>query len=52
MLTRGELASLLGLTIETVSRQLTQLERDGMIRRNGPRGIELVDAARLGTEAS
>jgi CRP/FNR family transcriptional regulator len=52
MLTRGELASLLGLTIETVSRQLTQLERDGIIRRNGPRGIELVDAARLGTLAS
>ena len=47
MLTRGELASLLGLTIETVSRQLTSLERDGIIRRNGARGIELVDAARL-----
>jgi CRP/FNR family transcriptional regulator len=51
MLTRGELASLLGLTIETVSRQLTQLERDAIIRRNGLRGIELVDAARLGSLA-
>ena len=33
--TRGEMAALLGLTIETVSRQLTALERDGIIRRNG-----------------
>ena len=52
MLTRGELASVLGLTIETVSRQLTRLERDGVIRRNGARGIELVDAVRLGNLAS
>ena len=50
-LTRGDLASLLGLTIETVSRQLTQLEREGIIRRKGSRGIELVDAARLGNLA-
>lgn len=47
-LTRGELASLLGLTIETVSRQLTRLEREGVIRRKGSRGIELLDTARLG----
>ena len=46
-LTRGEMAGLLGLTIETVSRQLGALERDGAIRRNGARGIELVDPARL-----
>jgi CRP/FNR family transcriptional regulator len=52
MLTRGETASLLGLTIETVSRQITQLERDQIIRRNGLRGIELVDAARLGKLSS
>ena len=51
VLTRGELASLLGLTIETVSRQLTGLERDGNISRNGSRGIELVNAARLGSVA-
>jgi CRP/FNR family transcriptional regulator len=51
MLTRGELAALLGLTIETVSRQLTKLERDGIIRRKGASGIELVDAARLGSLA-
>lgn len=52
VLTRGEIASLLGLTIETVSRQLTRLERDQVIRRNGARGIELLDAARLGKLAS
>ena len=52
VLTRGEIASLLGLTIETVSRQLTKLETDGIIRRSGARGIELIDAARLGKLAS
>ena len=47
LLTRGEMASLLGLTIETVSRQLTRLEKDGVIRRSGLRGVELLDATRL-----
>ena len=46
-LTRGEIAGLLGLTIETVSRQLTQLERDSVIVRNGSRGIRLADAKRI-----
>ena len=46
-LTRGEIAGMLGLTIETVSRAITRLERDGIIRRRGARGIELVDPARL-----
>ncbi len=46
--TRGEMAGMLGLTIETVSRQLSKLERDGLIHRSGTRGIEIVDAARLG----
>ena len=49
VLTRGEIASLLGLTIETVSRQLTKLEKEGVIRRKGSRGVELLDAARLGS---
>jgi len=52
VLTRGEVASLLGLTIETVSRQLTKLEKGGVIRRRGARGILLLDAARLGKLAS
>lgn len=46
-LTRGEMASLLGLTIETVSRQLGRLEREGTIARDGARGIRLTDPARL-----
>jgi CRP/FNR family transcriptional regulator len=52
LLTRGEVAGLLGLTIETVSRQLTKLEKDGLIQRRGARGIDLVDAARLARFAS
>ena len=46
-LTRGEIANMLGLTIETVSRALTRFERDGVIRRQGARGIEVLDPARL-----
>lgn len=48
-LTRGEIADLLGLTIETVSRQLSAFERDGLVRRTGARGIELLDPAQLET---
>lgn len=48
-LTRGEMANMLGLTIETVSRAMTSMERDGIIARKGTRGIELVDPARLET---
>ena len=43
-LTRGEIAGLLGLTIETVSRQLSVLEQAGLIERTGARGIILRDA--------
>lgn len=46
-LSRGELAGMLGLTIETVSRMLTRLEHEGAIRREGKRGIELIDPALL-----
>ena len=46
-LTRGEIANLLGVTIETVSRQLSRLEKAGVIVKNGSRGIEIVDPARL-----
>jgi CRP/FNR family transcriptional regulator len=51
-LTRGEIAGMLGLTIETVSRAITRFEREGVIRRKGARGIELVDPARLESEAA
>ena len=46
-LSRGEMANMLGLTIETVSRKLGELEEVGAIRRKGKRGIELVDPAHL-----
>lgn len=46
-LTRGEMAGLLGLTIETVSRQLSRLEKQGIIKRHGARGIEIRDAPAL-----
>lgn len=46
-LSRGEIAGMLGLTIETVSRTLTRFEKDGLIARKGARGIELIDPARL-----
>lgn len=51
VLTRGEIASLLGLTIETISRQLTKLEKERVIQRQGARGIIVEDAARLSTIA-
>ena len=46
-LTRGEMGQLLGLTIETVSRQLTRMEADGLIQKSGTRGILVKDPARL-----
>lgn len=46
-LTRGEMANMVGLTIETVSRKLGALEKAGAIRRTGKRGIELIDPAHL-----
>lgn len=46
-LTRGEMANMLGLTIETISRQLSKLEKTGAIKRKGARGIDLIDPARL-----
>ncbi len=46
-LSRGELADMLGITIETVSRMLTRFEKDGAIKRTGKRGIDLIDPALL-----
>ena len=44
---RNDMADLLGLRAETVSRSLQALERDGLIRRDGPKKIELLDPAGL-----
>lgn len=46
-LSREEMAGVLGMTIETVSRQLTALESEGAVKRMGRRGIGLADPARL-----
>ncbi len=46
-LSRGELAAMLGLTIETVSRMITRFEKSGAIRRDGKRGIEMIAPTRL-----
>lgn len=51
-LNRGEMASLLGLTIETVSRQLSQLEAEGVLRRNGLRFIDILKIAALRRNAA
>jgi CRP/FNR family transcriptional regulator len=50
-LSREEMASLLGTTIETVSRRLTALERDGIVARHGARGLEILDPAGLAEAA-
>ena len=50
-LSREEMASLIGTTIETISRRLTELEQAGLIERKGARGLTLRDApglARIG----
>ena len=46
-LTRGEMAGILGLTIETISRQLSKLEKAGLIKREGARGLVIRDAPAL-----
>lgn len=44
---RQQIADILGTTIETVSRQLTRLERDGVIALPSRRDVEIRDRARL-----
>lgn len=46
-LTRGHIADFLGLTIETVSRQLSKLRQEGIIRTSGTRRVEIPDLAEL-----
>ena len=42
-LTRADMADFLGLTIETVSRQLTKLKKDGIISISHNRHIVIID---------
>jgi CRP/FNR family nitrogen fixation transcriptional regulator len=51
-MSRQDMADYLGLTIETVSRSLTQMERDGIIRIMLPRAVRLIDPAALRALAS
>ena len=46
-LTRADIADFLGLTIETVSRQLTRLRQAGAIRIENIRSVEIPDLERL-----
>ncbi len=46
-LTRGQMADILGLTIETVSRQLTNLKREGLIALLTGRGVTILNRAGL-----
>lgn len=50
-LTREEMADYLGLTLETVSRQISALKRDGVISLDGKRHITIPDFERLMEEA-
>ena len=50
-LSRGEIADLLGLTIETVSRQMTRLRAAGIIDLPGGRAIVVRDPAGLAAAA-
>jgi len=46
-MTKGDLASQLGMTQETLSRKLTALEKDGLIKLKGQRRIIIKDRAKL-----
>ena len=48
---RNDIADLLGMRTETVSRSLLALEQASLIRRNGPKTIEILDPAGLAATA-
>lgn len=50
-ITREAIANYLGLTVETVSRQITGLRRDGLIRLEESRVVHVPDLARLAAES-
>ena len=50
-LTREAMADYLGLTLETVSRQMSALRRDGVIELQGKRHVTIPDFGRLMEEA-
>lgn len=50
-ITRGQMADVLGMTIETVSRQLTRLKGAGVLTLSGCRTVTIKDARALKTRA-
>ena len=48
---RSDIADLLGMRAETVSRSLLALEQSDLIRRNGPKKIDILDSAGLAAVA-
>jgi CRP/FNR family transcriptional regulator len=48
---RQQVADLLGLTIETVSRQFTKLKAEGVVALPGRRDVEILDRPALETLA-
>ncbi len=46
-MTRDQIANFLGLTLETVSRQLNALKKDGIIAFSGRRELDVIDIAAL-----
>ncbi|MFA7588637.1 MAG: helix-turn-helix domain-containing protein, partial [Novosphingobium sp.] len=50
-LTREAMADYLGLTLETVSRQMSALKKDGVIQLEGKRHVIVPDMGRLMEEA-
>lgn len=46
-LTRESMANYLGLTLETVSRQISALKREGIITLNGKRSVQVPEMSRL-----
>ena len=51
-LTRSDIADFLGLTIETVSRQMTKLRKDGVILIRNNRHVDVPDLAKLAERAA
>ena len=49
-LTREAMSEYLGLTLETVIRQINKLTRDGVIELDGKRRVHIPDLARLYAE--
>ena len=51
-LSRSDIADLIGIRVETVSRALHDLEQASLIRRNGPKTIEILDLDLLAAVAA